>query len=91
MDKPQLVESHASNATPQYRFHKGIKEFGNYGRESTKKELYDNLLRMDAITMVKPGDVEKDLCLKALTYLMFLRQKRAGKIKARGCADGIPQ
>ena len=28
---------------------------------------------------------------EALGYLMFLKQKRSGKIKARGCADGRPQ
>lgn len=27
----------------------------------------------------------------ALKYLMFLKQKRCGKIKGRGCADGQPQ
>ena len=28
---------------------------------------------------------------EALGYLMFLKRKRSGKIKARGCADGRPQ
>ena len=28
---------------------------------------------------------------KALGYLMFLKRKRTGKVKARGCADGRPQ
>ena len=27
----------------------------------------------------------------ALKYLMFLKQKRCGKIKGRGCADGRKQ
>ena len=27
----------------------------------------------------------------ALRYLMFLREKRDGTIKARGCVDGRPQ
>jgi hypothetical protein len=27
----------------------------------------------------------------SLGYLMFLKRKRCGKIKARGCADGRPQ
>ena len=42
---------------------------------------------MDAVTMVRPKDLEKDLCLNALTYLMFLKRKRTWKIKARGYAD----
>ena len=28
---------------------------------------------------------------EALGYLMFLKRKRNGKIKARGCTDGRPQ
>ena len=41
--------------------------------------------------MVRPKDLEKDLCLNELTYLMFLKRKITGKIKARGFADGRPQ
>lgn len=91
MNQPKLVESHSSKTTPQYKFHMGIKEFCNDGREATKQELYKNLLRMDAVTMVKPENLEKELYLNALTYLMFLREKRMGKIKAQSCADAIPQ
>ena len=91
MDEASSNQSHASNTTPQYGFHRSIKEFGNDGREATKHELYENLLGMDAVTMVNPKELNKDLCLNALTYLMFLKQKRTGKVKARGCADGRPQ
>jgi len=28
---------------------------------------------------------------KALRYLMFIKEKRDGAVKARGCADGRPQ
>ena len=76
MEKPQLIESHASKETQQHGFHRWIKELGNDGREATKQELYEILLGMDAVTMVKPRDLEKDLCLNALTYLMFLKQKK---------------
>ena len=61
MDQPQLVESHTNKETPQYEFNKEIKEFGNDGRKATKQELYKNLLRMDAVTMMKPEHLEKDL------------------------------
>ena len=50
----KINEQHASKATPQYGFHKGIKEFQDEGREATKQELYENLLGMDAVTMIKP-------------------------------------
>ena len=46
---------------------------------------------MNAVTMIEPGKLEKDLCINALTYLIFLKRKRTGKVKARGCADGRPQ
>ena len=42
MEEPKLVEYHASKATPQYGFHRGIKEFGNDRREATRQELYKN-------------------------------------------------
>ena len=31
------------------------------------------------------------LIKNGMTYLMFLKRKRTGKVKARGCADGRPQ
>lgn len=43
-------QQHACKATPQYGFHKGMKEFADEGREKTKQELYKNLLGMDAVT-----------------------------------------
>ena len=57
----EVNEQHASKATPQYGFHKGIKEFHDEGREATKQELYENLLGMDAVTMVKPKNLEPEL------------------------------
>jgi len=35
--------------------------------------------------------VSYDKRKKELRYLMFLKEKRDGTIKARGCADGRPQ
>jgi hypothetical protein len=81
----------ASKSTPQYGFNKGLKEFGTLGYEATVKELDDNLLGMGAVEMLKPSEVNKDIRFEALNYLMFLKRKRCGKIKARGCADGRPQ
>eukprot|EP00957_Ditylum_brightwellii_P087083 6628020-Ditylum_brightwellii.AAC.1 len=33
----------------------------------------------------------KDQKISALRYLMFLKEKRSGKVKGRGCADGRKQ
>ena len=90
--EPSVTEEqqHASKATPQYRFHKGMKEFADKGRKETKQELYKNLLEIDAVRMVKPHNLDKKLCINALIYLVFLKQKRKGKVKARWCVDGRP-
>jgi hypothetical protein len=81
----------ASKSTPQYGFNKGLKEFGSLGYEATVKELDDNLLGMGAVRMLMPSQIGKSIRYEALNYLMFLKRKRCGKIKARGCADGRPQ
>jgi len=81
----------ASKSTPQYGFNRGLKEFGELGYQATVKELDDNLLGMGAVRMLKPTDVNRSIRFEALNYLMFLKRKRCGKIKARGCADGRPQ
>jgi hypothetical protein len=81
----------ASKSTPQYGFNRGLKEFGALGYEATVKELDDNLLGMGAVKMLKPSELSKTIRYDALNYLMFLKRKRCGKIKARGCADGRPQ
>jgi hypothetical protein len=81
----------ASKSTPQYGFNRGLKEFGELGYEATMKELDDNLLGMGAVKMLEPTELNKNIRYEALNYLMFLKRKRCGKIKARGCADGRPQ
>jgi hypothetical protein len=81
----------ASKSTPQYGFNRGLKEFGTMGYEATIKELDDNRLGMGAVKMLKPSEINKNIRYEALNYLMFLKRKRCGKTKARGCADGRPQ
>ena len=36
-------------------------------------------------------ELTKEEKTKALKYLMYLKEKRDGRIKGRGCADGRPQ
>jgi hypothetical protein len=68
-----------------------MKEFGKLGFEATMKELVDNLIGMGAVQMLEPNEVNKDIWCEALIYLMFLKRKRDGTVKARGCSDGRPQ
>jgi hypothetical protein len=69
---------------------RGLKFFGEDGLKAVSKEmqqLHDRKV-MDA-------KHSRDLTPKerndALAYLMFLKRKRCGKIKGRGCADGRKQ
>ena len=81
----------ASLLTPQYGFNKGLKVFKEAGYEATIKELDKNLIGRNVIEMLPARSVTRDMMRMSLAYLMFLKRKRFGKIKARGCADGRPQ
>jgi hypothetical protein len=81
----------ATLLTPQYGFKKGLSIFGGPGYDATIKELYENLIGRDVIQMLQPQSVTYEMFQMSLSYLMFLKRKRCGKIKARGCADGRSQ
>ena len=81
----------ASLATPQYGFKKGLKLFGNAGYDAMVKELKENLVRRNCIKILNKNEVTSEIRKSALGYLLFLKQKRCGKIKGRGCVDGRPQ
>jgi hypothetical protein len=68
----------ASKSTPKYGFNRGMKEFGDLDFEATMKELDDNLIGMDAVQMIRPSEVNKDVWSDALSYLMFLKKNRDG-------------
>ena len=46
---------------------------------------------MDTLEPVHRSDLTRQEKSRILQYLMFLKRKRCGRIKARGCADGRPQ
>ena len=77
----------ATLATPQMPIRRGLKLLGSQGISAVKAELQQlhDLKVMEA----KPLNTTQEW--EALGYLMFLKRKRSGKIKARGCADGWPQ
>ena len=74
----------------QYSVKKGIQVFGEAGITAVKEELQQLETRkvMEPIAGNEMTREEKMVCLQ---YLMFLKQKRSGKIKGRGCADGRKQ
>jgi hypothetical protein len=69
---------------------KGLKVFGEKGKEAVMKELR----QLDELEVISPRNwsgLTAEQRRTALPYLMFLTEKRDGTKKARGCADGSKQ
>jgi hypothetical protein len=77
-------------ATPQMSMQRGIKLFGDAGVKAVAdelKQLHDRVVMEPKHTKELTPQQRQD----ALAYFMFLKRKRCGKIKGRGCADGRKQ
>ena len=74
----------------QYNMKRGIKLFRERGIAAVKKELQQMNDRA-VVKPVSPQLLTKEQRARALAYLMFLKEKRCGTIKGRGCADGRKQ
>ena len=74
----------------QYSLKKGIQMFGEKGVDAVMSEL-KQLHDRRVIEPIYPSDITITEQKKALPYLMFLKKKRSGQIKGRGCADGRRQ
>ena len=74
----------------QYHLSKGLKVFGQKGIEAVLKEL-KQLHDWMVIEPQHPEEMSKDEKKASLQYLMFLKKKRSGIIKGRGCVDGRKQ
>jgi hypothetical protein len=68
----------------------GLKQFGQKGATAIMQEL-GQLIVMDIIKGCFANQLTKQQKQKALRYLMFLKEKRCGRIKERGCAEGHKQ
>lgn len=74
----------------QYGINKGLKIFGEKGDDAVLRELRQ--LHDRRVMRPKSGpNLTAAERFSALMYLMFLKQKRDGTIKGRGCADGRKQ
>ena len=84
------ISQHYALVTAQMSAKRGLKVFGDKGVEALLKELKQLLDRkvMHGVDGRRLTRAEKNA---ALQYLMFLKEKRSGKIKGRGCADGRKQ
>jgi hypothetical protein len=74
----------------QYNMRQGIKKFGEHGKQAVLAKL-QQLYNRDVMDPVNKYDLLGEARKGALQYLMFLKEKRCGTIKGRGCADGRPQ
>ena len=79
-----------SLATPQMNMRKGIQVFGKAGIDAIRKEV-QQLHDRKVMEPKKWKDLTREQKRMALEYLMFLKRKRCGRVKGRGCVDGRPQ
>ena len=79
-----------SEETGQMSMRKGLKVFGEPGYAAAKKEM-QQLHNRKVMQPVNRKDLSPSQKKEALGYLMFLKMKRNGTIKGRGCADGRKQ
>jgi hypothetical protein len=78
-------ESHAQ----QYILQRGIKKFGQAGREAAVKEA-TQLYKRNCFEPILPKDMTQQERKKAQDAIMFLAEKRDGSIKGRMVYNGKP-
>jgi Reverse transcriptase (RNA-dependent DNA polymerase) len=74
----------------QVSMKKGLKLYGDKAEAAVEEEL-QQLHDRKVMMPVEADSLSYAEKKKALEYLMFLKEKRTGKIKGRGCADGRKQ
>ena len=74
----------------QFGIKKGLELFEQEGVNAVLKELRQ-MHTMEVVEPLHPGIVTKEMRARALNYLMFLKRKKSGVVKGRGCADGRKQ
>ena len=74
----------------QYKLKAGLRNFGEKGIAAAKGEL-TQLHVMDTWVPKDPTMLSRADKVKALSFLIFLKEKRSGKVKVRTCVNGAPQ
>ena len=69
--------------TEQMSTKKGLKVFGDRGANAIMKEL-DQLIQRKVMRARRAHELTRTQKENALKYLMFLKEKRCGKVKGRG-------
>ncbi len=73
-----------------FSLHVGLKKFGDEAKKSVTKEL-TQIHNMGTYTPMVPDEKTADQKRQAMRSLMLITEKRDGRIKARGVADGSSQ
>jgi len=73
-----------------YSLNKGIKKFGERGRQSALSEM-KQLHDRDCFTPIDVTTLTTTERKRAMESLIFLVEKKSGKVKARHCANGSVQ
>jgi hypothetical protein len=74
----------------QYNPKPGLRKFGARGVNAAVKEL-TQLHIMDTWTPLEVSKISREQRMRALSSLMFLKEKRTGDIKGQACINGAPQ
>jgi hypothetical protein len=74
----------------QYNLKPGLRKFGEKGAKAAMDEL-TQLHIMDTWTAMDPSKITREDRMRALLSLLFLKEKRTGKIKGHACINGAPQ
>ena len=74
----------------QHSVRKGLRIFGEAGVDAVLKE-FTQLYDREVIRPMGKDEMTAEEREAALQYLMFLKQKRYGTVKGRGCADSRKQ
>ena len=76
--------------TEQMNWKQGLRRFKDKGEDAITKEL-KQVHDLEGFEPKHWNELSREERSRALRYLMYLKEKRCGKIKARGCADGRKQ
>ena len=84
------VIAHGASFAQQYILQKGLKVFGDKGREASKKEI-DQLHRRTCFAPINVKDMKPSERRKAQQALMFLTETRDNSVKGRMVYNGNQQ
>jgi hypothetical protein len=73
----------------QYNLKPGLRKFGEQGGTAARDKL-TQLHIMDTWKAMDPSKILREEQMKALSSLLFLKEKRTGKVKGQACINGAP-